>query len=173
MQFKYIVRLIGFGCLWLLLIGGKLAQGQSGLDRTIKWTAEFQLVEGKRTGKIRLKAQIAEHHYIYSLTQKKIPPPTKLKIEDSKQFSITGAFRPNRKPTVIEHDEIFDNRIEKHYGTVVFEAPIKIEESANITNLTIPILVSGQVCSEETCTPFKNKRTVARFGGYYKPKQKK
>ena len=134
------------------------------------FTAEFKLEEGKKTGMLIIKSKMAEKHYIYALTQKKVPPPTKFRIADSKSYKIEGAFKANKKPTVVEKDEIFNNRIEKHYGEVAFAAPFSIAGEARSTSISITVI--GQVCNEDSCTLLREK-IVAKFGGYYKTTKNK
>ncbi len=165
---------MSFVLMLVCLAGSASAQfTNSTSDEPIKLSAEFQLEKGKSTGKLILTAKIPEKHYVYSLTQKKGPPATKLKIAESKQFKL-GAFKPTKKPTVIENDELFNCRIEKHYGKIVFVAPITVASGVEPKNVEVSISVTGQVCSEENCTPFSNKKAVAKFSGYYeKPQTKK
>lgn len=138
--------------------------------KPVSFSAEFKLAEGTKSGILIIKSKMAKKHYIYALTQKKVPPPTKIKIEASKSHKIEGKFKANKKPTVIEKDEIFNNRIEKHYGEVAFAAPFSV--SGNPKSIKVPITIIGQVCSDETCTLLREK-IVAKFGGYYKPAKNK
>jgi hypothetical protein len=138
----------------------------------IRLKAEFKLYPGKKTGMLILHAKMPDENYIYSLTQKKIPPPTKLIVEKNEKFKVTGKFKPDKKPTVIEKDEVFNNRIEKHYKTVVFSAPIQLADDADADSLKITVTMNGQVCNEQNCTMIRAKKAVAKFGGTLKKKPK-
>ena len=162
-----LTRLFGFAFVLIALQSIATAQNEK---KSVSFSAEFKLEEGKKSGVLIIKSEIAEKHYIYALTQKKIPPPTKIKIAESKSYSVDGEFKANKKPTVVEKDEIFNNRIEKHYGKVAFAAPVSISGEAK--SVEVPITIIGQVCSDENCTLLKEK-IVAKFGGYYKVKKEK
>lgn len=165
------VLLALIACLVFCVGSDSYAQSTRSTD-PITLKAQFKLDKGKKTGVLMLSATMPDEHYIYSLTQKKIPPPTKLSVDNNKKFKVTGKFTPDKKPTVIEKDEIFNNRIEKHYKTIVFSAPIKLADDAEPDSLEITIKMIGQVCSEQNCTQIRGKKAVAKFGGNIKKKPK-
>lgn len=153
--------------LLLLLMANCTLSGQVTNEQPLKLKAEFQIHEGKRTGTLVLSATVPDGHYMYSLTQKKVPPATKLKVEESKSYKIAGKFKPNKKPKVA-FDEIFNNNIEKHFDTVKFSAPIELAEGVNPQDVEIVISFTGQVCDDQSCTRIRNKKTSAAFSGYAK-----
>ena len=67
----------------------------------LKLTARYQIEKGTRNGWIVVSAEIPKGNHIYALTQKGTPPPTKIKIAESDDFSVTKKFKPNKKHKVI------------------------------------------------------------------------
>lgn len=146
----------------------------SAQDDEIKLIGSYKIEKGQRHGWLILSASIPSGHHIYALTQKDIPPPTKIKVAESKHFTVAGKFRANKKPTVIEKDPVFESRIEKHAGKVMFVAPIRVHDGVEIENLVVDMKFHGQLCSDENCLPLFNKPISVSFGGYYeKPAPKK
>ncbi len=139
----------------------------------LKLSARYQIEEGTRQGWIVVSAEIPKGNHIYALTQKGTPPPTKIKIAESEEFSITEKFKSNKKPKVIEKDPIFQSRIEKHEGQVAFLAPITIANEADIEELMIDLKFHGQLCSDTGCIPYFNKPVLVEFGGYFVKTDKK
>ena len=174
MNRKLVVILVAIAAACWNVTGIADVFGQSSKSNDpIKLSASFKLMKGKKTGLVMLTATMPKSHYIYSLTQKKLPPPTKLSVEESKKYKVTGKFKANKKPTVVEKDEIFNNRVEKHYQTVVFSAPIELSDDADASSLEIVIMMNGQVCTDENCTMIRGKKTVAKYSGTLKEKPKK
>ena len=137
-------------------------------EEQLKLTSHFQLEENTRTGYLILTAKIPEGSYIYSLTQKGNPPPSKIEIATSDQFEVAGNFKPEFPPTVVEQDPDFGVRTEKHKKSLRFFIPLQLAETSSPENLTIRLRFNGQVCSEEgTCMPIRDKVIEAGFSGYF------
>ena len=139
----------------------------------LKLTARYQIEKGTRNGWIVVSAEIPEGNHIYALTQKGTPPPTKIKIAASDDFSVTKKFKPNKKPKVIEKDPVFESRVEKHEGKVAFLATITIADGVDIEELFIDLKFHGQICSDTACIPLRNKPIPVEFGGYFVKTDKK
>ncbi len=152
-----------------LLVGqnvGQVLQPQT--KREFQLKGEFQLEQNTRVGYLVLSAEIPEGSYIYSLTQKDSPPPSTIEIASSESFRVTGKFQPDKEPKTIEHDPIFEARLEKHTQNVRFFIPLQIADNLDPTDLRIRMRFNGQVCSDEgTCRPISDKIVEAEFGGYY------
>lgn len=151
-----------------------LATAQSGnlfLDQQedqLKLSAHFQLEENTRTGYLVLTAKIPEGSYIYSLTQKGNPPPSKIEIATSEQFEVSGTFKPEFPPTVVEQDPDFGVRTEKHKKSLRFFIPLQLSATTSPETLNIRLRFNGQVCSDEgTCMPIRDKVLEASFSGYF------
>lgn len=142
--------------------------------KTFDLSARFHLVDGKRNGVLILKADIPSGSYIYALTQSGNPPPSKIKVEVSDQFKITGKFSADRHPKVIEKDPVFGNRLEKHTKTVQFFVPIELAAGVKPESVQPQISFDGQVCSEAgSCMPIRNREVTAQFAGYFAQESKK
>ena len=139
----------------------------------IKFQAKYQLQEGSRTGRVMIVCEIPEGRHIYSLQQTSPPGPTKIQVADSNAFKTTDAFAANHKPTVIEHDPVFETRLEQFDGKVTFSAPIELATGAQLEKQTIELVVNCQVCSDSGCVLVRNKKIEARFGGYFDPNAEK
>ncbi len=137
-------------------------------DDELEIAGHFQLEENTRTGYLVLTAKIPEGSYIYSLTQKGTPPPSKIEISTSDSFEVSGTFQPEHQPTVTEVDPDFGGRTEKHKKSLRFFIPLQLADSANPADLTIRLRFNGQVCSNQgTCQPIRDKIVEASFSGYY------
>ncbi len=139
-------------------------------ENELKVSATYQIEEGHRHGWIMMKIEIPKDHHIYSLTQEGNPPPSKVVVAESDQFKLMKAFSSKEKPIVIEHDEVFAQRVEKHEGKITFMAPITVADAADLQNVKFDVKLSGQICSDKGCRLLKKPVEVA-FAGFYK-KQK-
>jgi hypothetical protein len=150
-----------------------LAMPASDDDRdAIKFTATYEIAQGSRTGRLLVTVKIPEGKHIYSLDQGTPPGPTKIKISESESFQCDGKFAADVEPLVIEHDPVFETRIEQFSGTVVFSTPIDAAPDAPLDKLPIELSISGQVCSDDGCVMIRNKKVDVSFGGYYDPSAK-
>ncbi len=140
-------------------------------DETIKLTARYEIEKGTRTGRLVVECEIIDGSHIYSLQQASPPGPTKIKIAESKFFQSKGEFTANREPKVTEHDPVFETRLEEFMEKVAFTRPIEVTSEADLEKLKIELTVSGQVCSDNDCEMFRDKKVDVSFGGYYDPKE--
>ena len=137
-------------------------------------TGRFHVIKGSERGVLILKAEIPKGSCIYALTQKGNPQPSKLKISPSKQFQVLGKFSADRYPKVIEHDPVFETRLEKHTTLVQFFAPIKLVPGVDPKTVTAEMTFDGLCCSDAgTCIPVKGRKVKANFGGYYEKSAEK
>lgn len=147
-------------------------QGESFLqtpdEQELKLTGEFQLEQNTRKGYLVLTAKIPAGNYIYSLTQKGSPPPSKIEIATADTFRVQGTFKPEIQPTVVEKDPIFGGRVEKHKKSLRFFIPLELAERTSPEQLSIRLRFNGQMCSDDgTCMPIRNKIIEAQFSGYF------
>lgn len=140
---------------------------------TFTLSSRFHLVNGTRKGVLILKAEIPKGSYIYALTQQGNPPPSKIKVQKSDQFKITGKFAADRHPKIVKKDPVFNNRLEKHSKTVQFFVPIELADGVDPDSVAPQVLFDGQVCSEEgTCMPIRSRQIAATFAGYFAQESK-
>jgi hypothetical protein len=146
----------------------EVAESRQPVESAIRFVGRFLLERNTRSGYLILKAEIAEGNHIYSLTQKGSPPPTKIAVAESADFRIVGNFHADKRPSVVENDPIFNNRVEKHTRTVQFFVPLELADGVDPAAVLPELAFTGQVCSEKgVCIPFRNRRIAATFGGYY------
>ena len=156
------------------LAGFKTQPGKNDKVKRFTLTARFHLVKGTHKGVLILKAQIPKGSYIYSVTQRGNPPPSKITVTESAHFKIDGKFTSDRHPKIIEKDPVFNVRLEKHLDLVQFFVPIELADNIDPQKVAPEIVFSGQVCSENgTCMPIRNRRVSAQFAGYFEQQAKK
>lgn len=133
-----------------------------------KLSSRFHVQKGSQTGYLILKIELPQGSYIYSTTQKAPLRPSKITVAKSKQFRMDGEFTPDRPPTVIEKDPIFEQRLEKHTDVIQFFAIVKIAPTVDPETLTAALEFSGQVCDDRGfCIPIFGAKTNAKFAGYF------
>jgi DsbC/DsbD-like thiol-disulfide interchange protein len=164
-----MLRQVSFVSIALCLFVSSLARAQHEDEGPLKLSARFELEKGKTTGRVVLECEIPEGSHIYSVDQTSPPGPTKIKIGGSDSFKTNGPFVADRKPEIIEHDPIFEARIEQFADKVAFFAPIEVTPSADLKKLTIHLTVTCQVCSDSGCILVRNKKVDASFAGYFDP----
>ena len=165
------VRLILAGVFSLVLAAGGWTEVTAQTEPKI--TGTYKIEKGTRHGWVIVSVEVPAGCHIYALTQKGSPPPTKLKIADSEDFVLLDKFTADKAPKVIEHDPVFEQRVEKHdAGKVNFMAPIRINDGVDLADLPIDLKFHGQVCSESGCKPLFNKPVETSFAGYYEAADK-
>ena len=146
---------------------------QDGLDRHIKFAAEYQVKSGTRQGVIMLSADIASGNHIYALKQDGTMPPSKLSVVKRETFALSGQFKPDSKPIVVDPDPVFQ-KLAKHKGKVVFWVPFELSDGADVEKLDVELEFNGTVCSVEgMCFPIRNHRIRAIYTGEYDPELEK
>ena len=133
-----------------------------------QFTGRVHLEQGSTKGYIVLQLDLAENHYIYSITPGQSPSPSKILIAESPDFRLLENFSSDRPPMVIEKDPVFEMRIEKHKGTVQFFAPIEVRPGLDLATFQPQITYVGQVCSDEGfCVPLRDEKVAAKFAGFF------
>lgn len=158
------------GC-WLVTSNIGFAQSTSTTaEDQLKVSARYHIESGSNKGFLIVKIHVPDGSYIYSTTQAKPLLPSRLKVAGNKQFVADKKFSPDKQPKVIEHDPLFKTRVEKHFGTVQFYVPIKVDPNANLEKLQPEIQYFGQVCSDQGfCKQIDGLKAQAKFSGYYQP----
>ncbi len=133
-----------------------------------KLSGRFHLQAGTTQGYLVLECQLQPGNYIYSLTQTEPIKPTQIRVTPSEQYAIKGAFNPDQPPKIIESDPVFEQRVEKHSGTVRFFVTFAIAPGTDINQLKPELLIDGQICSDEGfCIPINAQKVSAEFAGYF------
>ncbi|MBC8350809.1 MAG: hypothetical protein H8E66_02405 [Planctomycetes bacterium] len=133
------------------------------------FSAEFQVVEGTRNGRLSVTATMEPTWHVYSVTQLAGGPQRSvIKLASADQAAITGEFKPDAAPHVKKY-EFFDVPVEEHDGVVVWTAPIQLANGIDPAATELQVKFNGQVCQDKgSCIPIANKPVVAKFAGYYK-----
>jgi len=133
-----------------------------------KISGRFHLQAGTTQGYLVLECQLQPGNYIYSLTQTEPIKPTQIRVTSSEHYAIRGAFHPDQPPKIIESDPVFEQRVEKHSGTVRFFVTFEIAPGIDVTQLKPEMLIDGQICSDEGfCIPINAQTVSAEFAGYF------
>ncbi len=138
-----------------------------------KLSSRFHLQTNSNHGYLVVKMEMRTGSYIYSMTQAAPLKPSTLKVADSRQFRLSGTFTPDRPPTIIEKDPIFEQRLEKHKGVVQFFVPIEIAPGTDPKQLSAEIVFNGQVCTDQgMCMPLSDVKAKGKFAGFFSPAPK-
>jgi hypothetical protein len=132
----------------------------------LKMRARYEIEPKSRAGQIVVECEIPEGHHIYSMDQSSPPGPTKIQIAKSDQFDLTASFTANRMPDVIEHDPVFETRLEQFSDKVTFTIPLQLTPDVDPQKVAVTLIVNCQVCSEDGCVLIRNKKLDAIFGGF-------
>ena len=139
------------------------------------WTFEgrLHLQQDSTEGYLVLQMDIAEGHYIYSVSPEGSPAPTEISVVPSPSVQTGESFNPDQPPIVIENDEIFHRRLEKHTGRVQFFVPCRLDPHADYKLTGLPVIeFNGQVCSKDgVCIPIRNQRIPVEFAGYFEQQE--
>lgn len=142
--------------------------GATGGDKA-QFTAEYQVAEGTRDGRLSVTAMMQPTWHVYSVTQ--LPGATQrsvITLASQDQAKLTGEFQPDAAPHVKMYD-FFDVPVEEHDDTVVWTAPIQLADGLDPKSTELQLKFNGQVCQDEgSCIPIVNKPIVAKFAGFYK-----
>ena len=139
----------------------------------IKVEGAYHIEKNQRHGWLILNLEIPKGYHVYALTQKGSPPPTKIDLKESEQFELLKKFEANRKPHVVEHDPVFDQRIETYEGKIALRAPIRIASDVDLENVDFDLKISGQLCNDSGCRLFNGKSVEIEFAGFYEKEEKK
>ena len=131
-------------------------------------SSRFHVEQGSTTGYLVVKVEMAKGSYIYSMTQPAPMRAAKITVSPSNQFRIIGKFAPDKPATVVEFDPIFEQRVEKHKGSIQFFVPIELAKGVEVATLTPELTFAGQVCTEDNiCMAISDLKTKGKFGGYF------
>ena len=162
-------------CAWPLIVsvvllglGPSLSAQDTQDDESYSLKATYQIQKGSREGRIRVVVDMPATWHTYSLTQPSPPGPTEIKVKESEQFRVSGAFAAEQEVKLTENDPIF-GRLEEHYDEVEFVAPLEVATGVKPENLQVDLQITCQVCSESTCEFIKKRKLEVEFDGYYEP----
>jgi hypothetical protein len=130
--------------------------------------ARYHLEQGTSQGYLILSVDLVPGAYIHSLTLTEELGPSKITVAKSEDYRIGEKFHPDREPTIIEHDPIFERRMEKHLGQVQFFVPLEIRPGLDLQKCQPQVIFDGQVCTKDgICIALKKQVVQAEFAGYF------
>jgi len=134
-----------------------------------KFEGRLHLQKGTNEGYLVLQMDLDQGHYIYSVSPKGSPAPTKISVVDNPSVQTRGVFAPNVPPEVNENDPIFHRRIEKHKDQVQFFVPCQIDANVDFQAAGMPVIeFNGQVCSADgVCIPISGQKVTVKFAGFF------
>lgn len=132
----------------------------------VTFSANYECDLASPNGRLKVTAQIAAKHHIYSTTQPKGGPnPTRIRIE-SELVELAGPFLPDHSPNV-RRDELLQATVEEFHDHVTWSAPIQVKKQFDPGKTEIPIRIDGQVCLADGSCQLFNKQLTAVFDQYY------
>jgi len=117
-------------------------------DKPVSVSAELKVRDGKSATLI-VYAKIADGFHIYAQSQPKPFIATRIKIEDSVQFKLTGPFTASMKPHRRKHPAL-DVELHEFERAVSWSAPVKLT-GADFNSLTMKGYVFAQTCTADRC----------------------
>ncbi|HWL07557.1 MAG TPA: cytochrome c biogenesis protein CcdA [Planctomicrobium sp.] len=78
--------------------------------------------------------------------------PTKITLEETGWKAVDGSYGINPPPKK-EHDEIFDQVVEKLFGTVIFSRRFTIPAGTSLSSATLSGKIDFLYCDKESCIP--------------------
>lgn len=129
-------------------------------------SAQFQLEQGKRTGRLSITAEPAPGWHTYSTTQKGGPQASKLKVATSPNYKVTGPFVPDQPPQIKQYEYFPGVNVEEYHEKVTWTAPLALAEGIDPAQVTIAVTYDGQVC-QTSCIPL-TEQLIAKYAGTYK-----
>jgi cytochrome c biogenesis protein CcdA/DsbC/DsbD-like thiol-disulfide interchange protein len=144
-----------------------LRENQDGSDvkkAVVSASAEFGPPNADGVAVLSVTAKMAKDWHIYSLTQAKGGPiPTKIKLDESKEFKAHGDFKPTKPPEVHEYPKAWKGlKVEEHHGSVTWKGIVELTSGVDPARLEIKGAVYAQACAEQCLAP-KSYRFVARL----------
>ena len=127
-------------------------------------SAEFGPPNEDGIAVLSVTAKMAKGWHIYSLTQAKGGPvPSKIKLDESRQFKPPEHFKATKPPEVHQYPKAWkDLKVEEHHGSVTWKGSLELAKGADPARLEIKGAVVAQACAEQCLAP-KSYRFVARL----------
>ena len=138
--------------------------GSNAQKAVVTASAEFGPPNADGIAVLSVTAKMAKGWHIYSLTQAKGGPvPTKIKLDESKEFKSQAEFKPTKPPEIHEYPKAWkDLKVEEHHGSVTWKGTIELAQGVDPTRLEVKGAVVAQACAEQCLAP-KSYRFVARL----------
>ncbi|HMO13260.1 MAG TPA: protein-disulfide reductase DsbD family protein [Pirellulaceae bacterium] len=141
------------------------------LEDFIKFSAEFQIEQGKTNGVILVTANLAPGASIYALEHEDPTLPfTKLSVLQNPNF-VCGKFVARSRPRIKKDETTAGGTVAVYEEDVLFWAPFEVLEltPSAARHLKIELRVHGQMCTTDgqMCFPISDHKVEVKFGGFY------
>ena len=146
-----IVRTLGAGWVWMLLVLPAQAQDQV----RFKLLVDSDEVPAGAVFEAKLRAELAAGWHIYSLNQP--PPPVKTTVTVVKESAFAAAGPVTQPTPIVAYDPSFDIDTEYFEEQVDFGVPVRVRSSAAPGEETLGVKVRFMVCSDTLCLPPQTK----------------
>jgi len=136
-------------CSLLFLLGAIVSAAE---PTGVNWKLEHSAINAARGETVNLKliGEVPQGWHTYSSkTYKMGPQPTQIAVPPG-VVEISGRITSKPEP-VIRHDDGFNTDIEELTGTVTFEVPLRVKDTAVPGRHRIVLTVTSQLCNEREC----------------------
>lgn len=135
-------------------------------DAKVEFSAQYELENGSKNGRLTVTAKIADGWHIFSLTQPAGgPKPSKFKLK-SEFLKLTGPFSADHAPEIGSAEEVWPGLpLEEYHEKVVWTAPFELISDIDPSKTEIEVAFDGQACME-SCVEVKETFS-AKFAGNY------
>lgn len=181
---KPSLNLVAMGAIGLMIAAASTALGQSkgkfdalnlpttnfalpGVsDAKVTFTAQYELQNGAKNGRLTVTAKVADGWHTFSTTQPAGgPKPTKIKVK-SDFVKLTGPFAADREPEIGSAEDVWPGLpLEEFHEQVVWVAPFELTSDVDPAKSEITVEFDGQAC-EQSCVEVRE-TFAAKFAGYY------
>ncbi len=146
--------------------GGLSGAGLSNAPKAA-FSANYELEQQGKSGRLSIVAEIADDWHLYSTTQAEGgPQPTVLKLL-SDSVELRGPFIPDHAPDVTSNKAFPGLPLEEHHGVITWTAPFTVVKPLDPEQDTLQASIASQVCLDDgACIPMTEKLT-AKFKGRY------
>lgn len=139
--------------------------GNIPVDDPVTMSSEFKIITGKRTGMLEVTAEIVPNWHVFSMKDTNGPIPSKISVAESKDYKLTGKFKPDHKPH-LKDEAGFDEPCEEFEGIVTWSAPIELADGVEAKDLVINMVFNGQTCQTNGGCIQLSFDVASKFGGF-------
>ena len=123
-------------------------------ESPVTLTARFTAPNGQQEATLFVTAKLAPGYWLYSITQPPGGPNrTLIQLEVSKAFKVLGPFVATQAPVMEETGFPGWPLVEKHPGSITWQAPVRLASGVDLTGLKIRGTVQAQVDTASFCIP--------------------
>jgi len=135
-------------------------------DAKVEFSAQYELENGSKNGRLTVTAKIADGWHVFSVTQPPGgPKPSKFKLK-SDFLKLTGPFAADHAPEIGAAEDVWPGLpLEEHHEKVVWTAPFELTSDIDPAKTEIEVAFDGQACME-SCVEVKDS-FKAKFAGNY------